>query len=57
MNSHDVQDHGATGQLNGQAKKPWITPSLQIIPLKSAESGTKISRVDGNGGHFNRPHS
>jgi hypothetical protein len=57
MNSYDVQDYGATGQLNGQGKKPWITPSLQIIALKSAESGTKISHVDGNGGHFNRPHS
>ena len=56
MNSYDVQDHGATGQLNGQAKKPWITPSLQIIPLKSAESGTNF-HADGNGGHFNRPNS
>ena len=57
MNSYDVQDHGATGQVNGQAKRPWVTPSLQIIALKSAESGTHIHTPDGPGGHFNRPKS
>jgi hypothetical protein len=57
MNSYDVKDHGATAQGNGQIKKPWVTPSLQIIALKSAESGAHLSRTDGSGGHFNRPKS
>ncbi len=39
MNSDTIKDHGATDRLNGQAKQPWVTPSLQIIALKSAESG------------------
>ena len=43
MKSYDVQDHGASDQVAGQAKKPWVTPSLQIIALKSAESGTHPS--------------
>ncbi len=57
MNSYDVQDHGASGQVNGLAKRPWVTPSLQIIALESAESGTKLHAPDGPGGHFNRPKS
>jgi hypothetical protein len=57
MNSYDVQDHGDTDRINGQAKKPWITPSLQVIALKSAESGSHLSRKDGGGGKFNRPYS
>jgi hypothetical protein len=57
MNSHDVKDHGASDLIVGQAKKPWVTPSLQIIALKSAEAGTHASRTDGPGGHFNRPRS
>ncbi len=40
MKSYDVKDHGASDQIAGQAKKPWVTPSLQIIALKSAEAGT-----------------
>jgi hypothetical protein len=57
MNSYDVQDHGASAQGMGQAKKPWITPSLQIIALKCAESGTRAARVDGVSSHFERPRS
>jgi hypothetical protein len=50
MNSDTIKDHGATDRLNGQARKPWITPSLQIIDLKSAESGTQKHKIDGFGG-------
>jgi hypothetical protein len=50
MNSDTIQDHGATDRLNGQARKPWITPSLQIIDLKSAESGRQLHKIDGFGG-------
>jgi len=57
MKSHDVKDHGASAQASGQAKKPWVTPSLQIIALKSAEAGIHPSHADGPGGHFNRPRS
>jgi hypothetical protein len=53
MKSYD-QDHGASDQLQGQAKRPWVTPSVQIIALESAEAGTKPSRIDGPGGHFQR---
>ena len=57
MKSHDVNDHGATGQSMGQAKKPWVTPSLQVIALQSAEGGTHLSNSDGVGAHSNRPRS
>jgi hypothetical protein len=57
MMSHDVNDHGASDQFPGQAKKPWVTPSLEIIALQSAEGGTHSSKVDGTGGHYNRPKS
>ena len=57
MKSNDVNDHGAFDRSMGQAKKPWVTPSLEIIALESAESGTHASHVDGSGGHFNRPRS
>jgi hypothetical protein len=57
MKSYDAKDHGASDQVAGQAKKPWITPSLEIIALKSAEGGTHPSRHDGGGGHFQRPRS
>jgi hypothetical protein len=50
MNSDTIKDHGATDRLNGQARKPWVTPSLQIIALKSAENGFRhLSRLDGPG--------
>jgi hypothetical protein len=50
MNSDTIKDHGATDRLNGQARKPWVTPSLQIIALKSAEDGYRHqSRIDGPG--------
>jgi hypothetical protein len=49
MNSDTVKDHGATDRLNGQARKPWVTPSLQVIALKSAENGTKQTHIDGPG--------
>jgi hypothetical protein len=52
MNSDTIKDHGATDRGNGQARKPWVTPSLQIIALKGAEGGFKVkSRTDGLGGH------
>jgi hypothetical protein len=50
MNSDTIKDLGATDRLNGQPRKPWITPSLQIIDLKCAESGTQKHRIDGFGG-------
>ncbi len=57
MMSYDANDHGASDQVAGQAKKPWVTPSLEIIALESAEGGTKPSHSDGAGGHFQRPKS
>jgi hypothetical protein len=57
MKSYDVNDHGRSDHPTGQAKRPWVTPSLEIIALKSAEGGTHPSKVDGSGGHFNRPRS
>ena len=57
MKSYDVNDHGASDRVAGQAKKPWVTPSLQIIALKSAEGGTHFSKVDGSGSRFNHPRS
>ena len=52
MNSDTIKDHGATDRFDGQARKPWVTQSLQIIALKSAENGFTIkSRTDGPGGH------
>jgi hypothetical protein len=57
MKSCDAKDHGVSGHITGPAKKPWVTPSLDIIALRSAESGTNPSKVDGHGGHFNRPRS
>jgi hypothetical protein len=57
MKSNDVKDHGVSDHITGQAKQPWVTPSLDIIALRSAESGTNPSRVDGHGGHYNRPRS
>ncbi len=57
MKSYDVQDHGVSDQVAGQAKKPWVTPSLQIIALESAESGTHKSLFDGGGGNFQRRFS
>jgi hypothetical protein len=57
MKSYDVNDHGASDQLRGQAKKLWVTPSVQIIALQSAAGGTHRSTSDGTGGHSLRPHS
>jgi hypothetical protein len=57
MKSYDANDHGASDQVAGQAKRPWVTPSLEIIALQSAEGGTHPSKVDGAGGHYNRPRS
>ena len=57
MKSNVGQDHGVSDQIIGQAKKPWVTPSLDVIALKSAETGTNPSRVDGNGGHSGRVRS
>jgi hypothetical protein len=57
MKSHDVNDHGASGQGSGQVKERWISPSLQVIALETAEGGTKLSQTDGVGAHSNRPRS
>lgn len=57
MNSDTRKDHGATDRLNGQAKQPWVTPSLQIIALKSAESGNRHLAVDGPGSRAGRGKS
>ncbi len=57
MNSDNIKDHGATDRLNGQARKPWLTPSLQIIALKSAENGHTRRAPDSVGGHITRPKS
>jgi len=57
MNSDTIKDHGATDRLNGQARKPWVTPSLQVIALKSAEGGSKVKGTDGPGGHPGRGKS
>jgi hypothetical protein len=57
MKSYDVNDHGASDQATGQAKKPWVTPSVQIIALQSAAGGTHRSAADATGGHFRRPTS
>jgi hypothetical protein len=57
MKSNDVNDHGVSDRSIGQAKKPWVTPSLEIIALESAESGVHPSKVDAGGAHFNRPRS
>lgn len=53
MKSHDVSNHGTIGLV----KKPWVTPSLEIIALESAEAGTHRSNSDGNGAQKNRPKS
>jgi hypothetical protein len=57
MNSDTIKDHGATDRLNGQARKPWVTPSLQIIALKSAENGKQQNKRDGLGSGTFRPRS
>jgi hypothetical protein len=57
MKSYEVNNHGASDQLAGQAKKPWVTPSLQIIALQSAAGGTHHSTSDGTNGNFSKPRS
>jgi hypothetical protein len=52
MKSYDVNNYGASDQVTGQAKKPWVTPSLHIISLQSAAGGTHLSTADGTSGHF-----
>ena len=49
MNSYNDQDRGETERFTVQDKKPWITPSLQIIALRSAENGTQKGAHDGFG--------
>jgi hypothetical protein len=56
MNSYDVQDHGEKDP-GEPGKKPWVTPSLQVIPLKSAESGQITGRSDYKSGKFQRVYS
>jgi hypothetical protein len=50
MKSHDAKDHRASDQVAGQAKKPWVTPLLEIIALKSAENGRTGPKFDNRGG-------
>ncbi len=57
MKSHEADDHGVAGQNSREAKKPWMTPSLQFIALESAEGGTHLSTSDGVGGHAARRRS
>ncbi len=57
MNSDTIKEHGAADRLNGQTRQPWVTPSLQIIALKSAENGHKHLVKDGPGGHPGRGKS
>ncbi len=57
MKSNDVKHHGVSDRSIDQPKMPWVTPSLEIIALESAESGVHPSKVDGGGGHYNRPRS
>jgi hypothetical protein len=49
MNSYNDQDRGATDRFTVQEKKPWVTPSLQIIALRSAEQGGQKGIHDGFG--------
>ena len=49
MNSYNDQDRGATERFTVQEKKPWVTPSLQIIALRSAENGGQKGAHDGFG--------
>jgi hypothetical protein len=57
MKSYEVQDHGVSDRVAGQAKKPWVTPSLQIIALESAEAGRPGVILDGRGSHQIFHHS
>jgi hypothetical protein len=57
MNSDTIKDNGATDRFSGQARKPWVTPSLQIIALKSAQNGLQLHKLDGVGSRFTRPKS
>jgi hypothetical protein len=57
MNSDNMKDHGVTDRLSGQEKKPWVTPSLQIIALKNAENGSHRLAPDSVGSHLSRPKS
>ena len=57
MNGDTIKDHGATDRLNGQARKPWVTPSLQVLTLKSAENGTVGTVRDHRGGNPSRGKS
>jgi hypothetical protein len=56
MNGDTIKDHGATDRLNGQARRLWVTPSLQIIALKSAENGNS-GKHDSHGGNPGRGRS
>ncbi len=57
MNSDTIRENGATDQPNGQARKPWVTPSLQIIALKSAQNGRQLHKLDSIGSRTIRPRS
>jgi hypothetical protein len=57
MNSDTIRENGATDRLNGQARKPWVMPSLQIIALKSAQNGRQIHKLDSIGSRTIRPRS
>jgi hypothetical protein len=57
MKSYEVQDHGVSDQFAGQAKKPWVTPSLQILALESAEAGHGNTFLDFPGSQSHIRHS
>jgi hypothetical protein len=57
MNSYNDQDRGATERFTVQEKKPWVTPSLQIIALRSAENGGQTGAHDGFGKGVTRSRS
>ena len=57
MNSYNDQDRGATERCTVQEKKPWVTPSLQIIALRSAENGGQKGAHDGFGKGVTRSRS
>jgi hypothetical protein len=54
MKSYDVNNRGASDQVTGQAKKPWVTPSMQIIALQRAAGGTHRTAGDATGGQSRR---
>lgn len=57
MKSYDIQVLNEANRLGAAAKKPWVKPSVEIIALESAKSGTNPTRSDAGGGQYSRPRS